>query len=236
MQYTILGFNQKKMIELGLDVKDALILRWMVDFQNTGKMRELIIDGKKYIWVNYSTIVDELPILGFQKKSVMLHLGKMVKAGLLEKFIYKKAGNFTFFHIVEDVYYSLVSDGGKKFPTSEKNFHRVWKKISIGYGKKLQDIDSSINDSSISNNTVTYKNEKLEIPEPFLKKLKESFPSIDVESEIKKMEAWLLANPKKRKKNYARFIVNWLSRIQKPVGKHFEPERYNGKEEVKFYE
>jgi len=28
------------------------------------------------------------------------------------------------------------------------------------------------------------------------------------------MAAWLVANPKQRKKNYQRFITNWLSREQ----------------------
>jgi len=33
--------------------------------------------------------------------------------------------------------------------------------------------------------------------------------------ELPKMEMWYLANPKKRKKNHFRFIVNWLNRVQK---------------------
>ena len=44
--------------------------------------------------------------------------------------------------------------------------------------------------------------------------LKDKFPSVDIEKELKKMEAWLMANPKNRKSNYARFIVNWLSKNQ----------------------
>jgi len=44
--------------------------------------------------------------------------------------------------------------------------------------------------------------------------LKEKFPAVDIEKQIKAMEAWLMANPKNRKSNYARFIVNWLSRNQ----------------------
>jgi len=31
-------------------------------------------------------------------------------------------------------------------------------------------------------------------------------------SELEKMNAWLVSNPKKRKKDYPRFINNWLSR------------------------
>lgn len=34
----------------------------------------------------------------------------------------------------------------------------------------------------------------------------------DIVRELQKMEAWLYANPNRLKKNYARFIVNWLNR------------------------
>jgi len=30
--------------------------------------------------------------------------------------------------------------------------------------------------------------------------------------ELKKMDVWLIANPTRHKKNYARFIVNWLNK------------------------
>ena len=39
-------------------------------------------------------------------------------------------------------------------------------------------------------------------------------PGLDVQGELDRMHAWLLANPKNRKKNVARFIVNWLVREQ----------------------
>jgi hypothetical protein len=53
---------------------------------------------------------------------------------------------------------------------------------------------------------------KLEnIPIEKLNKWKETF-NCDVEAEIKKMEVWLSANPERRKKNYERFIYNWLSK------------------------
>jgi len=39
-------------------------------------------------------------------------------------------------------------------------------------------------------------------------------PGLDVQGELDRMHAWLLANPKNRKKNVARFVVNWLVREQ----------------------
>jgi len=42
----------------------------------------------------------------------------------------------------------------------------------------------------------------------------DAYPACNVRAELKKMRAWLLANPDKRKKNYKRFIINWLNRQQ----------------------
>ena len=47
MKYTIEGFNQKEVLELGnLDVIDLVILRWIVDFEP--KMAKKEIDGEIY--------------------------------------------------------------------------------------------------------------------------------------------------------------------------------------------
>lgn len=43
---------------------------------------------------------------------------------------------------------------------------------------------------------------------------KECYPAVDVERELKKAAAWALANPKNTKKNWQRFLVNWLSKAQ----------------------
>ena len=39
-----------------------------------------------------------------------------------------------------------------------------------------------------------------------------SFPKLDLDAEIDKAELWLSANPKRRKKNYERFLLGWFSR------------------------
>lgn len=45
-------------------------------------------------------------------------------------------------------------------------------------------------------------------------KWQDTYPATNVERELKKMAEWLLSNPTKRKKNYRRFITNWLERTQ----------------------
>ena len=41
-----------------------------------------------------------------------------------------------------------------------------------------------------------------------------AFPAVSIEAETARAAAWLNANPKNRKANYARFLANWLSRVQ----------------------
>jgi len=47
---------------------------------------------------------------------------------------------------------------------------------------------------------------------------REAYPACDINIELAQMREWLLANPEKKKKNYRRFITNWLSRSQERGG------------------
>lgn len=49
----------------------------------------------------------------------------------------------------------------------------------------------------------------------FLVSLKEKFTWVDFEQEMAKIDAWLLANPERQKTR--RFVVKWLSKVQKPM-------------------
>lgn len=40
----------------------------------------------------------------------------------------------------------------------------------------------------------------------------EAFPKLDLDAELTRAEVWYAANPRKRKKNHQRFLVNWLAR------------------------
>ena len=40
----------------------------------------------------------------------------------------------------------------------------------------------------------------------------QAYPSLNIEGELQRMKQWLDANPRRRKKNYARFCVNWLNK------------------------
>lgn len=54
----------------------------------------------------------------------------------------------------------------------------------------------------------------LNISESLIEKWRGAFPAVDVPTELRRMESWMLANPSNRKSNWHRFIVNWLTRTQ----------------------
>lgn len=52
----------------------------------------------------------------------------------------------------------------------------------------------------------------------------QAFPALNLDSELSKAAAWVIANPKNKKSNYARFLTNWLTRAQDNAAK-FQPQR-----------
>ena len=61
------------------------------------------------------------------------------------------------------------------------------------------------------NNDVKYVGEKFSLTAEFREQLEVKFPNVNIDSELLKMERWLAFN--KPKKDYRRFIVNWLNRV-----------------------
>lgn len=107
MKYTVFGFNQKKLVDMGLSLTDAAILRWFSDFHVSGKMKSVVIGSTTYAWVSYQSVIDEYPIAGFKsRESVARSFKKIEEAGLLTKHIaYElngKRGTYTCFAATEE--------------------------------------------------------------------------------------------------------------------------------------
>ena len=65
MRYQIFSLQQSSLVELGLNVEEALLLDWILNWKDgTGMKREFIEEQQGIgCWVNYETVVKELPIL-----------------------------------------------------------------------------------------------------------------------------------------------------------------------------
>ena len=97
MKEKILGIDQKRAIELGLDVVDVVLLDVIGHKLASESTEKQEIEGRQYVWVCYQSLIEWLPILGLKKRALALRLDKLVGKGILKKFIAKEKGNFTFF-------------------------------------------------------------------------------------------------------------------------------------------
>lgn len=156
MKYTVEGFSQARLIELGLDYADALLLRWLVDWIAADTMETVEHDGRIYHWVRHAHVADQLPILGILNTRAMgRRFQKLVDAGvLLAHLTHEKngaGGRFTFYCTGPE-YESLISSQTKENTPDGARYSKVPRqgtRKSPGKVLKSTNKDSSIRDSSI---------------------------------------------------------------------------------------
>jgi len=124
MKYTIMGFSQKRSVELNLSVEDLAILRWFIDFYSTDHMRKFQASGKEYVLVNYKHFLEDMPIFKCTKKTLATKFRHLVDANVLEYRLIKDYGTFSVYRIGPE-YESLTcgyENGGEIFtPVTEKS-------------------------------------------------------------------------------------------------------------------
>lgn len=111
MRFTIEGFSQARLVELGLGYVEAALLRWLVDFAHTGKMREITDEGGRRLWwVRYDTVAADLPVLGISNVEVMRRrFARLVVAGVLVHQHVQQRGRFSYYGFGPQ-YESLIAD------------------------------------------------------------------------------------------------------------------------------
>lgn len=103
MEDKILGFNQRRFIELGLDAIDAIILRWTLD--NT----DLHFPEPRYVQIKYKDIIQALPTLGINTpQNIARRFDKMVNARLLLKKEVKGVGGSFIYFIISENFNSIL--------------------------------------------------------------------------------------------------------------------------------
>ena len=98
MKYNIHGFYQPKAVELGLTNDDLLVLRWFVDFTKTAKTKPIIENDNVYYWVNYVTVLNDLPVLRISKTTLKRkHFDKLCEAHILRHKHIRQGGSFSYY-------------------------------------------------------------------------------------------------------------------------------------------
>lgn len=111
MKHTLEGFKQSRLVELQLGYVEAALLRWLVDFSHTGKMREITdASGKRLWWVKYEAVSEDLPVLGITAPDVMRRrFAKLVSAKVLVHQHVQQRGRFSYYGFGPE-YESLIAD------------------------------------------------------------------------------------------------------------------------------
>lgn len=117
MEYSIHGFSQEKAIELELDDRDILILKWFVKFKDSERMISEIISDDKYYWIKYDGVTEDIPITKMKKDTVYRRLKKMCKIGILKHKTVKIGGTYSYYALGRN--YKLLID--TNYRTSDLN-------------------------------------------------------------------------------------------------------------------
>lgn len=244
MKFTIMGFSQKAVLDIiesgyKIDVTDLAILRWFVDFCNTDKMSKTIENNKIYYWINYQTLLQDMPILNIKQRMLYTRLQKMVDAGILIHRTKKAGGTYSMYGFGENYskliekYFSQdevqnIADPCKILQTPMQNIAEPSAKYcrpkdtSTKYPSTKDNVDSR-NVAEVSSTSPTViqlctnkKNEFFDITKQHIDDFQKWYPNVDVMQELNEIQAWLVSNPTKRKtkRGMMSFVNRWLSKEQ----------------------
>lgn len=189
MRYQIFSLQQSSLVELGLNVEEALLLDWILNWKDgTGMKREFIEEQQDIgYWINYETVVKELPILFKQptddmdKRALKKLLrnnkdkvGRMLKGNLSKvltphKMVYRgdksKLGSMIFVVINREVIDMLKNKEASTFAEVEAN-KTLEKKIdnNIIHENNEKDTSNLMEDDIETKNKRLMEQEKQFIP------------------------------------------------------------------------
>ena len=243
MKFTVTGFKQQGMIELGLSADDLNILRWFIDFKDSGGMvKEYCVEEDCfYYWIKYDALIEALPYLftdnktedAKKKKVQRLFNGNLSKV-LKKKLIKRTSGTYTFFALIEEAYKGLLDSTGQNKASSISLEGCTGQDLSSGHrSKTVQPKDSSINNSSINNIDKTANNKKpvymdltfiedyidtVKITQDQYDKLVKDYGVNIVNNTIRNLDNYIVNN-KRKYKDHNRVLRTWLSKNNNQNGK-----------------
>jgi hypothetical protein len=130
-----------------------------------------------------------------------------------------------------EVWSVLNTFTGKMSPAFTEAFEKACPHPSVNQEQEQEQVQEQKQNSrgtadNVSNSQLSIglplKNEQeFKVEEQHIEEWQNLFPSIDTLAELRKMRAWLLANPKRRKTRTGimRFCFSWLSKRQDNLGK-----------------
>ena len=155
MKYTILGFQQEKLIANKLTVEDAFVLRVIKDMFSSASMEFKEFNGVKFMWVNYTYLLEQVPIIG-SKRNLMRKIERYGNDFLLLRKLQNdkngKKGNFSYIAPTKNLDslqdYDLMTESHKGYDKIAQGLRQ--NRISLM--TESHNKDTSITDTSIKDN------------------------------------------------------------------------------------
>ena len=197
MRYQIFRLQQSVLIELGLNVEEALFLDWLLNWKDGNSMKYMVIDGELAYWVNYGKVIEELPILFKPISDSMTEeeikkvdrnnrtkVGRMLKGNLSKVFnqhsVKTQNGTDMYLSLNRDVIHRLLNENKKAStvpPVKAEDLKNDFDNKSIPQNKKK---DTDKNEKNKESEIVEIINNScVNIRKQDLKKCEEEFTDID---------------------------------------------------------
>ncbi len=155
MKYTIHGFQQSKLIEHGLKTDDALILRVIKDMYESSSMEFIFRKGKKYMWVNYTYFLSQIPIIG-EKRNLKRRIEKYGKELFILRLLKHERnsvkGNFSYILPTDKLYSLEELDLRSESPKGGAHLSPPLGQNRLRVRSESPNKDNTIIDSSIRDN------------------------------------------------------------------------------------
>lgn len=104
MRYTILGFDQKQLIDYNLNMNEVLLLDYIYNAVASPTMQHFLQDGISYVWINHNKILEDLPILDISNdrlKRLLKHLVDENLINAIHKTVGRGSGSKSYYNITE---------------------------------------------------------------------------------------------------------------------------------------
>ncbi len=145
MKFTYMGFSQQKLIEYNLDLIDAAILRYFIDFKDSGSMAIEIVGEEALYWVKYEALIAEAPILNIKSNDAMRRrFRKLVDAKVLVHYHKKAGGSYSFYGIGENYKYLISDHTDEKSEGCDSKVGGVRPESRKGATQKSEGCDSKV--------------------------------------------------------------------------------------------
>ncbi len=171
----------------------------------------------KCLWIYICDRCDHSGIWEVDFEMAGMYIGAAIdqeeaKAVLSKQFLVLNGGSRWLIKDFLVFQYGRMSEGNKMFNTIQTSLEKN--------GLKMGDIWGIDGGTVTVKDTVKVKDkvkDKDITDEQFIESLKNNpaYSGLDIDTELGKMDAWILANPARKKTR--RFIVSWLNKADKPV-------------------